>query len=157
MVQKGRTTVYIDMEKASRVKEDLGIDVSALTSQALDIADSTAFGDIATELRLKINGQLISETEDAIKDYDAKLIVLRKRLDEAVLRQVSIKENWEKTKREVKLSGMLYELNQVIVSGKYDEVAIKVAAADLIVTILELHPLFNLQVHIKELRKEMRD
>lgn len=156
MVQKGRTTVYVDMEKAQRIKEDLGIDLSKLASQALDIADSDLFGDIAVELRTKITDELIIETEDEIKKTEARLVMLQQRLLEANIKKEKIHFEWQRTKNSIMYSRMLYQLNQVIIAAKYDIHATRVAAPDVLKEILEISPLFNLEIHIAELKKEMR-
>lgn len=156
MVQKGRTTVYVDMDKAQRIKEDLGIDLSKLTSQALDIADSDLFGDIAVELRTKITDELIVETEDEIKKVQSRLVLLNQRLLEAQVKREKIHFEYERTKKSIMYSRMLYQLNQVIIAAKYDINAVRTSALEILKDILEISPLFNLEVHIKELKKEMR-
>jgi hypothetical protein len=156
MVQKGRTTVYVDMEKAQRIKEDLGIDLSKLTSQALDIADSDLFGDLAVDLRTKITNELIVETEDEIKKVQDRLVMLNQRLVEAKDKKERIVIEWQRTKKSVMYSRMLYQLNQVIIAAKYDITAVRVAAPDVMDDILIVSPLFNLEVHIAMLKKEMR-
>jgi len=156
MVQKGRTTVYVDMEKAQRIKEDLGIDLSKLASQALDIADSDLFGDIAVELRTKITNELIVETEDEIKKTESRLLLLQQRLVEAQGKRDRIQFEYQRTKKSIMYSRMVYQLNQVVIAAKYDVNATRIAAPEILKDILEVSPLFNLEVHIIELKKEMR-
>jgi len=156
MVQKGRTTVYVDMEKAQRIKEDLGIDLSKLASQALDIADSDLFGDIAVELRTKITNELIVETEDEIKKTESRLLLLQQRLVEAQGKRDRIQFEYQRTKKSIMYSRMLYQLNQVVIAAKYDVNATRIAAPEILKDILEVSPLFNLEVHIIEFKKDMR-
>jgi hypothetical protein len=156
MVQKGRTTVYVDMEKAQRIKEDLGIDLSKLASQALDIADSDLFGDIAVDLRTKIVDELIVETEDEIKKVEARLKLLQQRLLETTVKKEKIQFEYQRTKNSIMYSRLLYQLNQVAIASKYDVLATRVAAPDVLAEIMVISPLFNLEVHIAELKKEMR-
>jgi hypothetical protein len=156
MVQKGRTTVYVDMEKAQRIKEDLGIDLSKLASQALDIADSDLFGDIAVELRTKITNELIVETEDEIKKTESRLLLLQQRLVEAQGKRDRIQFEYQRTKKSIMYSRMVYQLNQVVIAAKYDVNATRIAAPEILKDILEVSPLFNLEVHIIEFKKDMR-
>jgi hypothetical protein len=155
MVQKGRTSVYIDLDQARRVKEDLGIELSRLTSQALDIADSDIFGDIAVGLRIKITEELIAETENELMLLERRQIVLQNRLQEAIQRKETIRTEWQRVQNSVMLSRHIYQLNQVIIASRYDIPTIRVAGAEFISKIEILSPLWNLEIHVREFKKEM--
>jgi len=47
-------------------------------------------------------------------------------------------------------------LNQVVIAAKYDVNATRIAAPEILKDILEVSPLFNLEVHIIEFKKDMR-
>jgi len=155
MVQKGRTTVWVDLALAERVEEDLGIKLSALASQALEIADSDIFGDVAVGLRTRIVEDTISETENELMLLERRKIILEARLVAARLRKDNIAQEWLQVKNSVMLSRYVYQLNQVIISSRYDIPTIQVAGIEYIQKIQELNPLWSLDIHVAAFRKEM--
>lgn len=155
MTMKGRTTVYVDMDKAKRIREDLGIDLSTLTSTAIDIAASDIFGDVAIGIRTKMIEELIQETTDEIGKLDARRIVLQKRLTDTLASKQKLMDDWQRTKKEVALAEYIYELNQVIISGQYDVNVVRSSAAETIAKIESISPLWQLDIHVKDLKKAM--
>jgi len=155
MVQKGRSTVYVDLDQAERVTQNTGIRLSELTSQALEIADSEVFGDLAVGLRIKLTEDLIAETEDELTRLQRREAVLQKRLQENRDKIVTIQEEWNKVKTSVMLSRQVYQLNQVIIAGHYDIPTIQVSGAEYVEGIKKLSPLWELEVHVKAFKKQM--
>lgn len=155
MVRKGYTTsVYVNRDQVERLR-DLGLDLSGVTNKALEIIDSDEFADVAVEMRLKINEDLIGSTREEILRLETRLVHLRQRLTTAVERQTEIKTEWEITKRTVILSRYMYQLNLAIIAANYDTVTISESAKQIIEKIVEINPQFQLDAHVTGFRKEM--
>jgi hypothetical protein len=155
MTQKGRTTVWVDKVQAERIRDELGIDLSKLASQAMDMVESEMFGDIALELRVKLIDGIINSTSEDLGEARNRVTALQLRLKEAEEKKNTIFVKWQETKQSTILAGYMYQLNLIIVHGRYDPNAIREAAPKLLEDIKRLSPLFDLEAHIKGYRKDM--
>lgn len=154
MTMKGRTTVYIDLDKAERVRNELGIDTSTLTSQALDIVDSAEFSDMAIELRLKLIDDLTTKTTEELTKVQVSITNLTRRLAELQQHRTDILQTYESNKKGVLLSKLTYTLNNMIIGARYDiptlmgnEEAVKVMEK-----IKAASPLWQLDTHVVNLK-----
>lgn len=154
MVRKGTTSIYADLDKVKRIKE-LGLDLSSVAGKALDIIDSDEFADIAVEMRLKINDDVINSTQEEILRLETRLTYLRDRLETSIRRREEIRGEWENTKRTVILSRYMYQLNLAIIAAQYDLITIRESAKEVIDKIVEINPMFKIEVHVEGFRKEM--
>lgn len=154
MVRKGTTSVYVDQEQVKRIR-DMGLDLTSITNKALDIVDSDEFADIAVEMRLKLNEDLINSTREEILRLETRLIHLRQRLSGAIDKQTEIRVEWEQTKQTVMLSRYMYQLNLAIIAANYDIVTVGESAKQIVEKIVEINPQFTLSVHIEGFRKVM--
>jgi len=151
---KRTTSVYVDQDQVERIK-GMGLDLTSITNKALEIVDSDEFADIAVEMRLKINEDVINQTRDEILRMETRLIYLKQRYDNAVAKKDEIRDEWEVTKKTVMLSRYMYQLNLATIAANYDAVTVKESAKDTIERIVEINPLFDLNIHIKGFQKEM--
>lgn len=157
MTQKGRTTVYIDKEQAARVKNEYGLDTSTLTSQALDIVESNEFSDLALELRLKLLDNVITETTTKLTEAQNVVLSLNKRLEGLQVKRSELIQNYESNKRGILLSKLTYNLNNMIIRSQYDIPTIlgNSEAVAVIEQIKAASPLWQLEVHVKDLKANM--
>lgn len=154
MVRKGTTSVYVDKDQVERIK-GMGLDLTSITNKALEIVDSDEFADVAVEMRLKINEDVINQTREEILRLETRLGYLRQRLETSTVRQTEILTEWETTKKTVMLSRYMYQLNMAIIAAQYDVITIKESAKDVIGKIIEINPMFQIDVHVTGFRKEM--
>lgn len=151
---KRTTSVYVDQAQVERIK-GMGLDLTSITNKALEIVDSDEFADIAVEMRLKINEDVINQTREEILRLETRLGYLRQRLDGAVGKRDEIRIEWEATKKTVMLSRYMYQLNLSIISAEYDTVTIKESAKPIIEKIVEINPMFDIAIHVTNFKKEM--
>jgi hypothetical protein len=154
MVRKGTTSVYVDREKVERIK-NMGLDLSNITTKALDIIDSDEFADIAVEMRLKINDDVINTTREEILRLETRLTYLRQRLENSIAKRTDILNEYEVTKKTVMLSRYMYQLNLAIIAAQYDLITVRESAKEVVEKIVTINPMFQLDVHITNFRKEM--
>lgn len=155
MTRRGATTsVYVNPDQVQRIRE-MGLDLSSITNKALDIIDSDEFADLAVEMRLKLNEDLINTTREEILRLETRLIHLRQRLTNAIEKQTDIQVEWERTKQTVMLSRYMYQLNMAIIAADYDTVTVSESAKQIIEKVVEINPQFQLDVHVKGFRSAM--
>jgi len=154
MVQKARTSLYLDKERIAQLIEE-GWNVSALLSEALDLVCTPDWEDMRVMLKIKLMENRREEIDKEISTMRIRFDLLEEE-DTRLLKSIGqIKEDWEVAKRTTRLRDYVQSLNRIIIANMYHYPEIEVAAEDIIKRIKELNPDFDLHTHMDRLRVVM--
>lgn len=150
MVKKAYT-LYLDEEYVDEVRSR-NYKLSQLCNESIKVFASEDFNDIEEATRIAIMDDMIAEAKVAMDKKTLELSYATNEYNRIIAMKEDAIREYQEAKQTMLVSGLIRELNRVIIANEFDIEIVRLSCMGLIESIHENSEYFDLDTHIARLK-----